>query len=728
MRPRSFVVAACTTLALISVLATLLPPATAQSTSDAFADSAFRQVWTRSDAPVAAGGAGRSWVWGELPGERRYERYDQAPGGARLVQYFDKARMEINDPAGDRRSPWFVTSGLLVSEMITGRLQLAASVFEQREPATIPLAGDPVNNPDAPTYAMLAPLTAIDGGNRVASRVGQRVSATFGPAGLGDDPALARPETTIARYESVTGRNIPQVFLNFMQQRGPVREGGRTVTAQVVDPLFAFGYPITEPYWARVSVAGSPVWVLFQAFERRLLTYNPANPDPWKVEMGNVGQHYLRWRYGRTLHYARPVPAAAFSIRETSINIPTYDISAALSPTQPGDPIYPYDRLDRPQVGALQSRSYRALIVENRFLTLTFLPELGGRLLQAVDRSTGRAIFYQNPVVKPSPFGQRGWWLGVGGLEWAAPTEEHGYLENLPWELSVNREGNVVQVRNRITERQTGLEVLGSVTLRADEGRFDVRMDVRNPGTAAKPLQMWTNAMLSPAGDNRIGPGMRFVVPTNTMIVHATQDRALPGPRGTMNWPQHNGRDLSNPTNWTGYLGAFAPAPVPFLGAYDVIADSGVAIAHGSGTVGGKIFGFSANFDRSLYTDDGSEYIELWSGAQTTFWDYPPLEAGATRAINSTWLPLWGLGTLAIANAEGALGLLRRSDGGLTVTLATPRVLSNTRVVLRLDGREVFRSAPLTLRPDQPLALDLPPGVSGRVRVEAGDLVLEAGG
>ncbi|MBX0328598.1 DUF5107 domain-containing protein [Oscillochloris sp. ZM17-4] len=715
MRPRHLHAAA---LALL-IIAGLLPGAALGqgAADDGFADRAFRQVWAGADAAVAAGGAGRSWTWGELPGERRYERYDDSPGASRLVQYFDKARMEVSDPAGDRRSPWFVTCGLLVVELISGRAQVGAAAFVPRPPANIPVAGDPADNPGAPTYAMLAPLAAIDGGGRASPRLGQRVSATFGPAGLGDDPALAGDETTITSYDDVTGRNVPRVFQRFMQAQRPA-----------TDPLFAFGRPITEAYWARARVAGREVPVLFQAFERRLLTYNPANPAPWQVEMGNVGQHYLSWRHGHALRYARPAPAEPISVRETTVSIPTYDLAPALRPTRPGDPIFPYDRLDRAQVGPLQPRDYTAVVVENRFLTLTFLPELGGRLLQAVDRASGRPIFYQNPVVKPSPFGQRGWWLGVGGLEWAAPTEEHGYLENLPWWQSVSRAADAVTVANATTERQTGLTIIGSVTLRADEARFAVRMLAQNPTDAAQPLQMWTNASLSPAGDNQVGPGMRFVVPSDRMIVHATQDGALPGARGWISWPSEGGRDLSAPASWTGYLGAFAPAPVPFLAAYDVLADSGAAVIHGPGTVGGKIFGFSQSFERSLYTDDGSAYVELWSGAQPTFWDYPPLESGGTRAIETSWLPLWGLGRLAVATSDGALGTLRRDDGGLTVTLATPRVVPSATVTVSLDGREVFRSAALALRPDQPLAIELPPGAGGRVRVEAAGLRLEAAG
>ncbi|CAA9245390.1 MAG: hypothetical protein AVDCRST_MAG26-1639, partial [uncultured Chloroflexia bacterium] len=61
---------------------------------------------------------------------------------------------------------------------------------------------------------------------------------------------------------------------------------------------FAFGYPITEPYWTVARVGGVDKHVLAQLFERRALTYTPGNPPGFEVEMGNVGQHYHQWRYG----------------------------------------------------------------------------------------------------------------------------------------------------------------------------------------------------------------------------------------------------------------------------------------------------------------------------------------------------------------------------------------------------------------------------------------------
>ncbi|MCS6940623.1 MAG: DUF5107 domain-containing protein, partial [Roseiflexus sp.] len=582
-------------LALLIAVVLLIPaaPVSAAPVPDGFADSAFATLWTRTDRAVATGAIQRSWTYGASPGEMRYEYFQGAPGDARLVQYFDKARMEVNDPNGDRRSPWFVTGGRLVVELITGGIQTGFETFEQRAPAAIPVAGDPVGNPQAPTYAQLAAYVSFDGGGRAPQRIGARVSTLLGPDGLGERPDLALPATTIVRYELVTGHNVPRVFRDFM-------------AAAPIDALFAFGYPISEPYWAIARVGGREMPVMFQAFERRLLTYNPANPSRWQVEMGNVGQHYFLWRYGRPLRYAAP-PFSGVRVRETTLTIPTYDYNQALVSTNPGDPIYPYPRLDLARVGSPQPRTYRAVVVENRFLELTFLPEPGGRLYRAVIKSTGQNAFYQNPVVKPAPFGQRGWWLGAGGLEWAAPTEEHGYLEAFPWDMTVERQTGAVTVRITTTERQRGLDMTAVVTLRADEGLFRTQLAARNASSAPQPVQMWMNAALASAA-NRVGPAARFVVPVDQMIVHATEDRSLPPPRATVGWPRHNQRDLSRPSAWNGYVGLFAVRPVRFAGFYDAQADAGMVALHDAGFAGTKVFAFSQNFDRRLFTDDGSDY------------------------------------------------------------------------------------------------------------------------
>lgn len=78
-----------------------------------FANSELEKVWNRTDKQVAAGSQSRTWLWGPDPfTQGLVEDYSEAPNGKRLVQYFDKSRMEITNPNGDRNSQYYVTNGL----------------------------------------------------------------------------------------------------------------------------------------------------------------------------------------------------------------------------------------------------------------------------------------------------------------------------------------------------------------------------------------------------------------------------------------------------------------------------------------------------------------------------------------------------------------------------------------------------------------------------------------
>lgn len=263
-----------------------------------FADERFARVWSRTDSEAVRGG--RTWYWGPGPWFDYAEFYRQGEQGLRTVQYFDKARMELNNPA-DRSGPsQGVTNGLLVKELVSGRMQLGDDPWDtdQRPAADVPVAGDPrASNPAAPGYSSFAGVATLDNGYRDPQRLGERVTATIDRAGnLSLRPEMGLPETEIVQYNSVTGHNIPRVFWEFLNQQGPIFDG-RVTRGPVVDWLFAMGLPITDAYWTRASIGGVEQDVLVQLFERRVLTYVPTNPAGYKVEMGNVGQHYFQWRY-----------------------------------------------------------------------------------------------------------------------------------------------------------------------------------------------------------------------------------------------------------------------------------------------------------------------------------------------------------------------------------------------------------------------------------------------
>lgn len=259
------------------------------------ANEPFGRTWARTDQPVAEGQVNRTWMWGPAAfTELMNEPYSETPGAERVVQYFDKSRMEITDPESDPNSIWHVTNGLLVVEMVTGRIQTGEARFEDAQPATVNVAGD-AGDPAGPTYGTIGQLldnAPYDAGATITSRINRDGQAT-------DDPALADYGVAAAELVPETNHRVASVFWVFMISDGLVYGADGYVEDRLFqNPFYATGFPISEAYWASIQVAGTSTDVLLQCFERRCLTYTPGNADGWRVEAGNVGRHYYEWRHG----------------------------------------------------------------------------------------------------------------------------------------------------------------------------------------------------------------------------------------------------------------------------------------------------------------------------------------------------------------------------------------------------------------------------------------------
>lgn len=293
----------------------LLAPTVALFTASAasgFANTAFQTQWTAGEAITPN-------FWGPLPlaHDGQQEPYVEAPGGQRLVQYFDKARMELtNSTTG------VVTNGLLANELITGRLQAGDATFQQFPPAAIPIAGDPNNA--GPTYAQLGTtassllaLTPSRVGGFITIIVGADGSVTDGGgfAGISLSPA-------ISAYDNTTQHNVLGVFADFRTKVG----------------LASVGLATSEPFRATVKIAGTSQSIIAQVFERRVLTYNNNNADPFKVEFGNIGQHYYTWRYVTNVGGGT---SAATGTPTTTTTAPTSTTPTTTPTTPPTTPTAP---------------------------------------------------------------------------------------------------------------------------------------------------------------------------------------------------------------------------------------------------------------------------------------------------------------------------------------------------------------------------------------------------
>lgn len=291
-------------LGATALLTLLAPIASVYQSSPAaaadFADPAFQRVWTRTDKPVADKSVVRSWYWGPTPGETKTERYVEGAGGNRKVQYFDKSRMEINDPNKDKNDPFYVTNGLLTIELVSGKMQVGNSQYETRYPAHIPLASD-TDDPNAPTYASFGLIANSPLGDHPAlDQTGKVVGFNVNKYGIvARDASKDQYNVKYGFYNNETKHNIADKFWEFLNAEGQVMgTDGKMSTAKMSDPWFyTTGFAISEPYWANVKIAGRQQDVLIQLFERRVLTYVPAFSPEWRVQMGNIGAHYYDWRY-----------------------------------------------------------------------------------------------------------------------------------------------------------------------------------------------------------------------------------------------------------------------------------------------------------------------------------------------------------------------------------------------------------------------------------------------
>jgi hypothetical protein len=227
--------------------------------------------------------------------------------------------------------------------------------------------------------------------------------------------------------------------------------------------------------------------------------------------------------------------------------------------------------------------------------------------------------------------------------------------------------------------------------------------------------QFWLNAALT-LGSASTSANTEFIYPAEQMIVHSTGDNTLPGERQVMPWPVYDGRDLSHYGNWRNWLGVFVPdVQQDYAGAYNHDTELGVVRVFPPQVARGlKLFAFGAGFPaRAEYSDNGSEYFEMWAGPCTTFWPEDDVVVGPGQSLHwsEVWLPFSSIGGLDRANAEV---VVKASVQGGQVRLGIA-VSKAQRVQFHLKWNgQTFHQESAELAPETPLLIHVPlPGGAG---------------
>jgi tetratricopeptide (TPR) repeat protein len=414
-----------------------------------------------------------------------------------------------------------------------------------------------------------------------------------------------------------------------------------------------------------------------------------------------------------------PAIRAADGVRawEEPLILPTYPVGPAeLNPMfyagrqyqGAQGPIYPYALLDQLS-SEKEDRAWRALWLENEYVRLSVLPEIGGRIFTAEDKTNGYDFFYRQHVIKPALIGMLGAWIS-GGVEWNV-LHHHRATSFMPVQsaLAENPDGSRTIWIGETEWRHRMRWVIG-LTLRPGRSVIEQSVRVFNRTPLPHSVLYFANPAVHANEDYQIlfPPDVRWTT------FHAKSDFSSwpisDGPyRGVDYAP---GTDLSWWKNHPEPISFFVyHSGLDFFGGYDHGRRAGVAHVADHETVPGKKLwewgnGPDGRAWDEILTDADGPYIELMAGGYSDNQpDYSWIEAGQTRTLAQHWYPIRELGGLKAANTEAALDLSVEDATARIAVNATSR-RPDTRVRLTAGDEAVFEES-LTLAPEAPFSREV---------------------
>ena len=362
--------------------------------------------------------------------------------------------------------------------------------------------------------------------------------------------------------------------------------------------------------------------------------------------------------------------------------------------------VYPYPVIDR-VFDEKTDRPYTAVFLENRYLKVMVLPELGGRVQMALDKTNGYHFIYYNRVIKPALVGLAGPWIS-GGIEFNWPQHHRpSTFQPVDWRLVDNGDGSHTIWCSEI-ERMFFTKGLHGFTLYPDRAILEISVQLYNRTAEPQTFLWWANPAVA------VNDDYQSVFPPDVRAVmdHGKRDvSAFPIATGTyykVNYAP--GTDISRYKNIpvpTSYMAAHSD--YDFVGDYDHGRRAGMLHVANHHLVPGKkqwTWGnsdFGRAWDRQL-TDADGPYIELMCGAFTDNQpDFSWLMPGEEKRFTQVFMPYKEIGPAknatrdAVVNLEFQPGAASQPGAAtLGVYLTTPRAV---RLELRRAGQIIWQAA-----------------------------------
>ncbi len=397
---------------------------------------------------------------------------------------------------------------------------------------------------------------------------------------------------------------------------------------------------------------------------------------------------------------------------EDNIAIPTYDIG---KPEK--NPMFLEKRVYQGSSGVVyphaviekiydekKDKIYKAVFLENAYIKVMILPELGGRIQMAYDKVKQRHFVYYNQVIKPALVGLTGPWIS-GGIEFNWPQHHRpSTFEPVDYTITKNGDGSKTVWVNEV-ERMFRTKGMAGFTLYPDKAYIEIRGKVYNRTPFPQTFLWWANPAV------KVNDHYQSIFPPDVYAVfdHGKRDvSSFPIATGTyykVNYAP--GTDISRYKNIpvpTSYMAI--TSKYDFIGGYEHdtkggllhVADHHISPGKKQWTWGHGEFGKA--WDRNL-TDEDGPYIELMTGVYTDNQpDFSWLQPYEEKAFVQYFMPYQEVG--AVKNAtKDAIVNLEFLDNSVEIKLYTTSEYEHIKISLNGSNKELF-SEVIAASPEQP--------------------------
>jgi|GEM_PF-1840606 len=382
---------------------------------------------------------------------------------------------------------------------------------------------------------------------------------------------------------------------------------------------------------------------------------------------------------------------------ESTIIIPTYEMFdddpfPRFTEWKWNTPIYPYP-MKNAASWIKRPKTYKAVYLENEYIKVVVLPELGGHLYQFYDKVNNRDIIYTNHVIKPGYFGIRGGWIS-GGFEFNFP-KAHSTTTISPIDYATQRnfDGSASII---IGDLERMYRMRWQVRLTLFPGKAYLRQDTRLINRTPLPhrYHWWTIVAVRPNENTQV------IFPAARIINHPQEY--------ILTWPIWRGRDISRYKTLRHRFGGDWSILKPwdgFFAYYDHGIDAGLCHVGDKYSIGGtKYFSYSntqsGRFHSAyIMSDEDGPYDEIDSSPFLTQKYHEIFNPYEMRYFHEYWYPINGLGGLKKANKDSAINIWRDKKF-INIALNVNFKLINGYILVKA-GKQTLLNDKISLSPGQ---------------------------